>query len=110
MPISYMHPETILMRNLRWECFSVFVPYLVLTVTSLLLILQILLPSVRCWLTFMLLLFYYYYINLFTWSLILQAGMHIYARAASRGKRVQVNTLIFFPSPPLGVSIVVRPI
>lgn len=27
---------------------------------------------------------------------ILQAGMHIYARAASRGKRVQVNTLIFF--------------
>lgn len=36
--------------------------------------------------------------------------MHIYARAASRGKRVQVNTLIFFPSLPLGVSIVVRPI
>lgn len=54
--------------------------------------------------------FFYYYINLFTWSLILQAGMHIYARAASRGKRVQVNTLIFFPSLPLGVSIVVRPI
>ena len=95
MPISYMHPETILMRNLRWECFSVFVHYLVLTVTSLLLILQILLPTVRCWLTFMLLLFFYY-INLFTWSTILQAGMHIYARAASRGKRVQVNTLIFF--------------
>ena len=71
MPISYMHPETILMRNLRWECFSVFVPYLVLTVTSLLLILQILLPSVRCWLTFMLLLFFlllYKFIHLVTYS------------------------------------------
>lgn len=98
MPISYMHPETILMRNLRWECFSVFVHYLVLTVTSLLLILQILLPTVRHWLTFMFLLLFLIR-NLFTLSPTLQAGMHIYARAASRGKRVQVNTLSFFLFP-----------
>ncbi len=77
--------------------FSVFVHYLVLIViifiikssniithSEALVDFHVFLPSI-----------YFFQIFLFTCSPVPQAGMHIYARAAARGKRVQVNTHLF---------------